>query len=506
MTWQLMCSQLSRGRKALHLSEMCTPETGDILGCSNPVITGVSADSRSVRPGYLFVAIKGDKNDGNGFISDAAIRGASAILAREGTELPSDASHLPLVLARDPRHSLALCAAKYFKGQPENLAAVTGTNGKTSVAWFTESIWSNLGHRAASLGTLGVQVDKKKIQNNGNLTTADPVCLHESLNTLYKQGLTHAVIEASSHGLEQRRLDGLELKAGAFTNLSHEHLDYHISMANYALAKRRLFDSLVPRGGTAVINADTKIFSEWAKICQSRRLKIISYGRESNELKLIQTRPHLEGQALKLEVFGKPCEVSIPIFGSFQAENILCAIGLVIALGDDPERILAVLPNLSAPPGRMQLTSTTPAGAKIFIDYAHTPDALNNALRSLRPYAPGKLGLVFGCGGDRDPGKRPQMGQIAKKNCDFVIVTDDNPRNESAGGIRAQIILGCPGARNIGDRSTAIKEGIDLLSQGDVLLIAGKGHETNQLVGENSTPFDDREVIQTIINQIGRSE
>jgi len=469
----------------------------------NPPITGITADSRAVGPGFLFAALPGSEHDGRDYIPDAAARGAAAILAPEGTVLPPDAAHLPLIAVTDPRHSLAVFAARFFGKQPEIAAAVTGTNGKTSVAWFTRRLWSALEHKAAAIGTLGVDLPEAALSSSGGLTTADPVTLHKTLRELADAGVRCVIVEASSHGLDQCRLDGLRLRAGAFTNLSRDHLDYHRDMEAYRLAKRRLFDRLMPEGAAAVLNADTDEFADWSSIARKRGLQVISYGRACADLKLIDTQPHGAGQLLTVRLMDKQYDIAVPIAGTFQAENILCAIGLVIACGGGADQAAAATSGLTAPPGRLELTGTLANGAAVYVDYAHTPDALSTVLTALRPHAQGKLNVLFGCGGDRDRGKRPEMGAIADRLADGIIVSDDNPRGENPASIRAEIMAASPRAEEIGDRAEAIAVAVGRLGPGDVLLIAGKGHESGQIVGNTILPFDDREVARQALGNMG---
>jgi UDP-N-acetylmuramoyl-L-alanyl-D-glutamate--2,6-diaminopimelate ligase len=469
----------------------------------DPDIMGLTADSRAVKPGYLFAALPGAKSDGRDFIADALARGAAAILAPAGTDLPPQANKIPIIDVDNPRHSLALFAGRYFGTQPRVAAAVTGTNGKTSVAWFTHQIWKRLGHRSAAVGTLGVTTTGTNSERDAGLTTADPVTLHRELKALTDDGVDHVVLEASSHGLEQSRLDGVHLAAGAFTNLSRDHLDHHGTMDNYRAAKLRLFDSVLPDNATAVLNADSDDFPMFSSIARARGLRIISYGRAAEEIRIerIDTKP--DGQVLSIKVFGKHYEVELALPGIFQARNVLCALGLAIACGDEADEVIALLPELKSPPGRLELIGRTPNGAPVYVDYAHTPDALASLLAALRPHTAGKLSVVFGCGGDRDKGKRPQMGAIARDLADRIYVTDDNPRSENAATIRSEILEGCPGAAEIGDRADAIQHAITKLAPQDVLVIAGKGHETGQIIRDQVMPFEDGAVARDVIDSIG---
>lgn len=464
----------------------------------DPDILGLTADSRQVAPGFVFAALPGSKTDGRSFIPAAVAAGAAAILAPDDTEV--DTGSAVLFTAAEPRRLFALMAARFHKGQPEYIAAVTGTNGKTSTAVFTRQLWSTLGRASASLGTIGVTSPKRNLP--GGLTTPDPVTLHRVLSELVREdGVTHACLEASSHGLDQYRLDGLELSAAAFTNLTRDHLDYHPNMESYARAKLRLFRDLLPGGCAAVINADSDWSERFFEVCRLRGHRLIGYGRNGSELRLVERTPDADGQVLTLEVFGHRRTVRLPLAGGFQAENALCALGLVIGCDGDTEDALAALETLSGVPGRLQHVASH-AGAPILVDYAHTPDALGTVLRALRPHTAGRLVVVFGAGGDRDPGKRPQMGAVAAELADVAYVTDDNPRNEDPAAIRAAILAACPKAREIGDRARAIATAIGKLQEGDVLVVAGKGHELGQTVAGVVHPFDDAEVCRKAVEAV----
>ncbi len=463
----------------------------------DPQIAGLTADSRAVRPGDLFAALPGSKADGRQFIADAVAKGAAAVLAPIGTRLAADKTAAVLVTDANPRRRFAQMAARFYGRQPRFLAAVTGTNGKTSVTNFARQIWTRLGHPAASLGTIGLvaphRVDK------GSLTTPDPVSLHRILAELAEAGVTHAAFEASSHGLEQYRLDGVAISAAAFTNLSRDHLDYHGSMEAYWRAKQRLFAEVLPTSGAAVINADTAEGDGLAELCRRRGQRVLSFGSRGQDIRIKATRPTAHGQDLELVVAGRAYQLHLPLAGAFQASNAACALGLALAAGGPPDAAVDALQHLEGVPGRLQQVADKPGGGAIFVDYAHTPDALDTVLRALRPHATGRLIVVFGCGGDRDPGKRPLMGHIAIGLADAVIVTDDNPRSEDPAAIRAQILAACPGAREIGDRRQAIRTAIDELASGDLLLLAGKGHETGQIVHDRILPFDDGEEARRAI-------
>ncbi len=453
-------------------------------------IAGIASDSRKIKKGFLFVAISGAKADGAHFARQAAAAGAVAVAAEQRPDgLPDTAT---FVSVKNARRALALAAAKMFPRQPQTIAAVTGTSGKTSVAAFTRQIWSTLGRQAASIGTIGVVSPKG--EHYGSLTTPDPVDLHRTLDQLAGEGVTHLALEASSHGLDQHRLDGVRIAAGAFTNLSRDHLDYHPTIEAYLAAKLRLFDDLIVPGGTAVIGVDDCYAGQVIEAAKKRGLKIMAVGERGDDIKLAGGVIEGFAQVVAIEQGGRTYKVRLPLVGAFQVQNAAIAAGLAIATGAEPARVFAALEKLSGAKGRLELAGTH-NGAPVFIDYAHKPDALKKALESLRPYASGKLTVVFGAGGDRDAGKRPIMGSIAAENADRVIVTDDNPRSENAATIRSAILADAPGAIEIGDRAEAIRRAIADLNSGDVLLIAGKGHETGQIIGDRVVPFSDHEAV-----------
>ena len=453
-------------------------------------VVGVTSDSRKVKPGFLFVAIAGNRTDGARFVKQAASDGAVAVIAEQRPDTLPDA--MAFIRAANPRRLLALASAKIFPRQPATIAAVTGTSGKTSVAAFTRQIWNELGYRAASIGTVGVISPAG--ERYGSLTTPDPVELHKTLDQLAEEGVTHLALEASSHGLDQHRLDGVCIAAGGFTNLSRDHLDYHPSIEVYLAAKLRLFEDLIVPGGTAVICVDDCYAHRVAEAAKKRDLKIISVGEQGADIKFVGATIDGFNQIVTIMHEGHTYKVRLPLVGAFQVQNAGIAAGLAIATGAEPARAFAAMEKLVGAKGRLELAGTH-NGAPIFIDYAHKPDALKKALESLRPYARGKLVVVFGAGGDRDTGKRPIMGRIASENADRVIVTDDNPRSESPAAIRAAILAEAPGAVEIGDRAEAIKKTIAALATGDVLLIAGKGHEVGQIIGDRIEPFSDHEAV-----------
>ncbi|HEX3536604.1 MAG TPA: UDP-N-acetylmuramoyl-L-alanyl-D-glutamate--2,6-diaminopimelate ligase [Stellaceae bacterium] len=466
-------------------------------GNPDPEILGITADSRQVRPGYLFAALRGTRSDGRAFANEAVGRGAVAILTDDAAALAlkGESRTVAVVTDRNPHRRLSLFASRFFGRQPATVAAVTGTNGKTSVAHFTREIWTALGRPAASLGTLGlVSPDGRRA---GALTTPDPVALHRDLYDLARGGVEHAVIEASSHGLHQYRLDGVAVTAAAFTNLTRDHLDYHGDMDAYRAAKDRLFADLLVSRGRAVLNADSPEFARLAELCRIHDHDVISYGvAERANLRLRERLPLPTGQKLALELYGERRETTLPLVGDFQALNVLAALGLVIACGSELAPAAAALERLTGVPGRMQPVGATPDGSPVFVDYAHTPDALATVLNGLRPHTQHRLVVVFGAGGDRDRGKRPLMGETAARLADQVYVTDDNPRSEDPAAIRHAIIAAAPGAIEIGDRRAAIGAAIEALRAGDVLVIAGKGHETGQIVGTEVHPFDDAVVAR----------
>jgi UDP-N-acetylmuramoyl-L-alanyl-D-glutamate--2,6-diaminopimelate ligase len=464
-------------------------------GGRNPEVKGLAVDSRQVQPGYLFAALPGTRVHGGEFIQYALRMGASAILTdRAGAALAADVlerSDAALVIADEPRQALAYAAALWFGAQPETMVAVTGTSGKTSVATFTRQIWQALGHAACSLGTMGVQGDYEAPLAH---TTPEPITLHRTLAGMADAHVTHAAMEASSHGLDQHRLDAVRLKAADFTNFSQDHLDYHADFTEYFAAKALLFDRVLPEDGTAVINIDDPRGIEMLDHVRDRGQTLITVGRaEGADLRILGQRYDSTGQELRFAWQGEPHHVRLNLIGGFQAENVLAAAGLCIASGSAPGDVFAVLPRLQTVRGRMELAATRDNGATVFVDYSHKPGALASALQSLRPHVMGRIIVVFGAGGDRDRLKRPLMGQAAAEFADKVYVTDDNPRSEDPATIRAEVMAGCPLATEVGDRAEAILRGVDDLGPGDALLIAGKGHESGQIIAGQVYPFDDAE-------------
>ena len=459
-------------------------------------IAGVTADSRHVVPGDLFAALPGTRADGRRFIADAVRRGAVAVLAPLGTEWPAGVPRRPVILDPEPRQCLARIAAVLSGPQPETVVAVTGTNGKTSTVEFTRQLWASAGLPAASLGTLGLIAPG--FDPGPGLTTPDPVCLAETLAGLARHGVKRVAMEASSHGLDQFRLDGVRLAAAAFTNLSRDHLDYHGTIEAYRTAKLRLFEVLLPEGAPAVVHADMDAATLDAvrDIANRRRLDLRTVGETGTRLRLIAAEPRSDGQDLTVLCGGRTVRVELALPGRFQADNVLVAVALAEALGLDDALDRAAL--LRGVRGRMERAARLANGAAAYVDYAHTPDALERLLRALRPHTTGRLVIVFGAGGDRDRGKRPLMGQAAARLADRVIVTDDNPRSEDPASIRAAVMTQCPGAREIGDRAVAIETALNDLAAGDVLVVAGKGHEQGQIVGDVVLPFDDASVIRRL--------
>jgi len=460
-------------------------------------IAGLSADSRAIREGFVFFAIPGHAGDGLSYVNDAKTRGACVVVAQRQAECA-----LPLVVVDDARAELAHAAARFYPRQPRKIVAVTGTSGKTSVVAFLRQIWAAMGHEAASLGTVGV-VDSKGA-HYGALTTPGPVELQKILDDLAARGVTHLAMEASSLGIDQRRLDGVRLAVAGFTNFSRDHLDHHRDMEEYFAAKMRLFDTLLAPGQTAVVDADSDVASRVTDICAKRGLNVFSVGAKGDAIALKEARAHALATKLTLRYAGADYPVELPLAGAFQTSNALVAAGLAIAAGDDPGGVFEALNHLQGAPGRLELIGDR-NGAPVFVDYAHKPDALEKVLATLRPLTKARLIVIFGCGGDRDQGKRPLMGEIASRAADLAIITDDNPRSEDAGKIRAAIIEGARAGRaevvEIADRREAIAKAVANLHAGDVLVVAGKGHETGQIVGDRVLPFSDHEAIAQALQE-----
>ena len=473
-------------------------------------ITGLAVDSREVKDGYLFAALPGSRVHGGEFIQYALRMGAGAILTdAKGAQIAAEflsLSDAALIVAEDPRQTLAYAAALWFGAQPEVMVAVTGTNGKTSVSSFCRQIWTEMGFDAINLGTTGVEGAFEAPLAH---TTPDPITLHRVLAAAEAEGVTHAAMEASSHGLDQGRLDGVRIQAAGFTNFSQDHLDYHESFEAYFNAKAGLFDRVLPEDGVAVLNMDDPAVARVSEIARARGQDMIAVGRAPGcDLQLQAQRFEATGQELRFDWKGRVQQVRLPLIGGFQAENVLLAAGLVIAAGADAAEVFETLPRMRTVKGRMQLAATRSNGAAVFVDYAHTPDAVATALSALRPHVMGRLVAIVGAGGDRDTAKRPLMGRAAAENADLVIVTDDNPRSEDPGTIRAAVMQGVSGAggadkaTEVGDRAEAILRGVDMLGPGDALLICGKGHETGQIVGEDVFPFDDSEQASVAVSAL----
>ncbi|MEO1137252.1 MAG: UDP-N-acetylmuramoyl-L-alanyl-D-glutamate--2,6-diaminopimelate ligase [Pseudomonadota bacterium] len=472
----------------------------------DPQITGLTADSRAVSRGFLFAALPGMNADGAKFIPQAEEKGAAAILAKTGAK-----STLPIIFDDEPRKRLAQMAARFYPRQPDTIAGITGTNGKTSTARFAAQLWSRLDRSAGSLGTLGAEADKYKRKLIH--TTPDPVGLHETLQEMADAGVTHLAMEVSSHGLAQFRADGVTFKIAAFTNITQDHLDYHPTFEDYFAAKARLFDELLAGDGVVVINMDGEGADAIADRARKRGVSNLTTGAKGSDLKLLACEPHATGLKLEIEASASRYQIDTPLIGNFQAENLLVAAGIVIASGAAPSAVMSRLGTVTGAAGRMQSVGSQDGGSSVlsmgvFVDYAHTPDAVATALKAIRPHAKARVIAIIGAGGDRDQSKRSLMGAAAKDNADIVIVTDDNPRTEEPAAIRQQIMKGCPGAREIGDRGEAIAAGVAMLSEGDVLLIMGKGHETGQKVGDQLLPFDDAAVASAALarrlEEIGR--
>ena len=466
-------------------------------GAGEITVTGLSSDSRLIKQGEVFAALAGVDADGAAYVQSAIDNGAVAIVAARDADLPVDLA-VPVVACDNPRLIFALMAARFYARQPDVMVAVTGTNGKTSVASFVRQIWTVLGMSAASIGTVGIvsPAGTRKLVH----TTPDPVEIHAALADLSAQQVSHVALEASSHGLAQYRLHGARFAAAGFTNLTRDHLDYHKTFEAYLDAKMMLFEEVLSEGAAAIVNSDMPEAKDIMARCQARGLVVSSVGRKGTGLKLVSATPQGFGQSLEIKGQDGEYSVYLPLVGDFQAENALMAVSLVVAAGGSEPHAVRALEQLQGASGRLELVATTPVGAPVFVDFAHTPDALEHVLKSLRPYATGRLQVVFGAGGDRDPGKRPEMGKVVCEHADIAIVTDDNPRTEDPAEIRAAIIAACPDGVEIGDRAQAIQYAVDNLAQGDVLVVAGKGHETGQTVGKKIIPFSDQEAVLACVS------
>jgi len=482
------------------LSELigAAPDATFPAGAESLSIAHITADSREVKPGSLFVALKGTKTDATQFIAEAVKKGAVAILCDESAQGKAGV----VVRSKNVRRSLAQIAAAFYGKQPEHMVAITGTDGKTSTADFYRQFWHHLGASSASIGTLGILDGLGKMLYPESQTTPGPVDLHKMLAEMADKKITHVAMEASSHGLDQFRLDGVKLEAAAFTNLTRDHLDYHQTEEAYFTAKERLFGELLPAGKTAVLNQDDAKFPVLKKICATRGLRVVGFGKTGEQFCIKNIQPSAHGQTVLMAIRGKEYSLDIPLAGAFQVMNIAAALALVEATGGKLEQALAIIPKLKGVPGRLEGVTTLANGAAVYVDYAHTPMALANILKTLRPHAKGKLHVVFGCGGDRDTGKRPEMGKAANDLADVAIVTDDNPRSEDPAAIRKAVLKACPRGFEVADRRQAIYGALKGLVGGDILVIAGKGHEKTQTIGDKIFPFDDAEVAREGVKEL----
>ncbi len=498
---------MASSHQPIPLGRLLGPEVDARPGFEGIAVTGITADSRKAGPGMVFAAMPGTKVDGATFAAGAVAAGAVAVLAADDARLPD--LPVPILRAKDPRRALALMAARFYGRQPRTVVAVTGTSGKTSVADFTRQILSACGRQAASLGTIGVVKPSGAVY--GSLTTPDPVTLAATLAELADEGITHLAFEASSHGIDQRRLDGVQLSAAAFTNLGRDHLDYHPTIEDYFAAKMRLFDTLLAPGLPAVVNTDGARAADVVAVAVKRGHRVLTVGTEGDTLRLVAVQRDGFAQVLDLEHAGARRTVRLPLIGAYQVENALTAAGLALAAGEAADMVFAALEKLVGVPGRLDVVGQHNGGLAL-VDYAHKPEALEAALAACRPFATGRLVCVFGCGGDRDKGKRPLMGAIAAAKSDIVIVTDDNPRSEQPPRIRAEILAGITGehghqrghVREIGDRAQAIRTAVTEMRPGDVVLVAGKGHETGQIIGGTVIAFSDHDEIRKAIAEVGR--
>jgi len=474
------------------LSNLTTRIKGSKLNGEDKTISGISADSRSVEKDFVFFAINGTKTDGTKFINQAIGNGACAIVTEKDVKLPDSIS---IIKVDNVRSALSFGASVFYPNQPENIVAITGTSGKTSTVQFVRQLLKHSDINSASIGTLGLISPNKK--HYYGLTTPDSITMHKMIDETTKQGVTDIAIEASSHGIELNRLDALNINIAAFTNLSRDHLDYHETMEKYLESKLRLFTELLNKDGMAVLNADIDEYEKISSICKNRGIKIISYGEKGKDIKLISSSPDSNGQIMNIEVMGKEHKILLPVIGSFQIDNCLCALAITIASGQKPIEMIENISKLSGVPGRLEFIGKSSKGGNVFVDYAHKPSALEKVLSAMKIHTKtsnSKLHVIIGCGGDRDKGKRPQMAKISQDLADNVIITDDNPRSENPNIIRQDMLKGCTPSSNlreIGDRATAIKEAIDSLDKNDALIIAGKGHEDGQIIGDKVIPFND---------------
>jgi UDP-N-acetylmuramoyl-L-alanyl-D-glutamate--2,6-diaminopimelate ligase len=459
------------------------------------VVDGLSADSRKIQSGFVFFALSGDKTNGSRFVADAVQNGAIAVVSSEA--ISDLKNNVPNIVAENPRLVLAKAAAAFYKTQPQTIVAVTGTAGKTSVASFVRQIWEKIGQQAAMIGTTGIVAPGRK--EYGALTTPDPVTLHALMSELADDGVTHCSMEASSHGLDQFRLDGIELSAAAFTNLGRDHMDYHPTVEHYFDAKMALFNRVLPKGSPAVIFADDEWSDKAIAHAKDAGQDVLTVGHKGAFLTLKRVEQHRHEQRAEIHHDGQIFEVDLPLAGDFQMSNALVAAGLCIATGSDAKSVFDALETIEGAPGRLDLVGKSRKGAPVYIDYAHKPDALEHVLKAVRPFTTGRIILAFGCGGDRDKGKRALMGEIASRLADVVIITDDNPRTEEPDAIRREILSAAPDALDIGDRHDAIETSIEMLEEGDSLIIAGKGHEHGQIVGDKVLPFSDHDVARSVL-------
>jgi len=476
----------------MRLSDVLPADIERPPGTDSIQVTGITAVSSVVGAGAIFAGLPGSKADGADFVPDAVARGAAAIIVGKGKDVAVP-DGVALIKVDNPRAALAKIAARFAQRQPRVAVAVTGTSGKTSVAEFTRQIFAHLGHKSASLGTIGIVKPDGAVY--GSLTTPDPVTLHTTLAGLADEGITHLAFEASSHGLDQNRLDGVELAAAAFTNLGRDHMDYHPTEDAYLNAKLRLFTELLQPGQPAVINTDGARFADVIAAAIARGLRVLTVGTSGETLKRTSLARDGFQQRLEVESGGRTYDVRLPLVGAYQAENALVAAGLAVAIGEDTATVLAALSSLKGVPGRLEIIGQRNGGLAV-VDYAHKPEALTAALDACRPFATGRLISVFGCGGDRDKGKRPIMGRISVEKADVTIITDDNPRSENAAAIRSEILAGATGALEIGGRGEAIATAVGMMQPGDVVLIAGKGHETGQIIGDRTVPFSDHDEVR----------
>ena len=463
-------------------------------------IASIALNSQNMTPNGLFIAHTGTTNDGKKYIPDAIAKGATVVVY-EGEYEVSSQNAVFIKLLGNMRFNISKIAANFYPQTPKLISAITGTNGKTSIADFTRQMMTFLGYHSASIGTIGVVSDV--MENMETLTTPDSITLHQILSRLAEAGVDYVSMEASSIGIEQRRMDNIKIKCAGFTNLTQDHLDYHLNMQNYFNAKKLLFSRLLASDGTAVLNADIAQFAELKSICEQRKITVLSYGKNGQELKLLNTIPQPQGQIITVSVFGKEHTINLPLIGHFQAMNVLCALGMVCALNNGfDERLLEILPKIKGACGRLEYMGSLSNGATVYVDYAHTPDALENVLKTMRHHTQNNLWVLFGCGGDRDKLKRPIMGEIAANLADKIVITDDNPRSEDAAQIRKEIIAKCPQAVEIGDRIKAIEYAISHLQSGDMLVLAGKGHETGQKIGDTTIPMNDIAEAKRILSAL----